>query len=148
MNTMNYISIAVILFWAGFVSSISFMEAWLKFRIEGVTLNIGLRIGKRIFRALNRMEWLFIASYSISMIFQFNILNTLIVILSILLLVILASQTFYLLPRLEKRIDLILARENVMKSKLHLYFITAEILKVSSLIGLSYYLWTASISNV
>ena len=148
MNTMNYISIAVILFWAGFVSSISFMEAWLKFRIEGVTLNIGLRIGKKIFRALNRMVWLFLASYIIFLIYPFNIVNTLIAILSILLLVILASQTFYLLPRLEKRIDLILAGENVMKSKLHLYFITAEILKVSSLIGLSYYLWTASISNV
>ena len=30
--------------WIGFVSAISFMEAWLKFRASGVTLPIGLGI--------------------------------------------------------------------------------------------------------
>ncbi len=135
MNTINYIPIAVVLFWAGFVSSISFIEAWLKFRIEGVTLNIGLRIGKRIFRALNRMEWIFLASYCIFWIYRFNTFNGSIATLSTLLFVILALQTFYLLPRLEKRIDLILAGENVIKSKHHLYFIAAETLKVILLFG-------------
>jgi len=148
MSTNSFLSITVILFWAGFVSSISFMEAWLKFRVEGVTLNIGLRIGKRIFRALNRMEWVFLISYTILQIYGFNTLNRLIATLSILLFVILALQTFYLLPRLEKRIDLIQTGEKVIKSKLHLYFITAEILKVSFLICLSYYLCIASISTV
>jgi hypothetical protein len=138
MSTNSFLSITVILFWAGFVSSISFMEAWLKFRVEGVTLNIGLRIGKRIFRALNRMEWVFLISYTILQIYGFNTLNRLIATLSILLFVILALQTFYLLPRLEKRIDLILAGENMVKSKHHLYFIAAEILKVSILFGLAY----------
>ena len=143
MSTNSFISITVILFWAGFVSSISFMEAWLKFRVEGVTLNIGLRIGKRIFRALNRMEWVFLISYTILQFYGFNTLNRLIATLSILLFVILALQTFYLLPRLEKRIDRILAGENVVKSNHHLYFIAAEVLKVSILSGLAY-----CISNV
>lgn len=148
MSTNSFISITVILFWTGFVSSISFMEAWLKFRIEGVTLNIGLRIGKKIFRALNRMEWVLLASYSMFWSYGLNTSNRLITTLSILLVIILAIQTFYLLPRLEKRIDLILTGENVIKSKHHLYFIAAEVLKVGLLIGLAYSLWISSISPV
>lgn len=148
MITNSFISITVILFWAGFVSSISFMEAWLKFRVEGVTLNIGLRVGKRIFRALNRIERVFLVIFTILQICGFNTLNRLIATLSILLFVILALQTFYLLPRLEKQIDGILAGENVIKSKHHLYFIAAEVLKVSILFGLAYSFWNINISNV
>ncbi|HQW87358.1 MAG TPA: hypothetical protein PLH93_09245, partial [Flavobacteriales bacterium] len=43
--------------WVGFVCAISFMEAWLKFRAHGVTLPIGLGIGRLVFQALNRVEW-------------------------------------------------------------------------------------------
>jgi hypothetical protein len=50
----------IFFFWAGFVCSISFMEAWLKFRAPGVTLPVGLSIGKLVFTALNRMEWVFV----------------------------------------------------------------------------------------
>lgn len=148
MKTADYILMAVILFWAGFVSSISFMEAWLKFRIEGVTVNVGLRIGKRIFNALNRMEWVFLSIFTTFLILHFNIINTTISILTTLIFVILALQTFYLLPRLEKRIDLILAGENIPRSKHHIYFIAAELLKVSILFGLAFSCWVSSISNI
>ncbi len=47
------------LLWIGFVSAISFMEAWLKFRAPGITLPLGLGIGSLVFKALNLMEWLF-----------------------------------------------------------------------------------------
>lgn len=137
----NYLTIAIILFWAGFMSSISFMEAWLKFTAEGVTLNIGLSIGRKIFRALNRMEWLFLAVYGLFWIFLSKTFSLTALILSILLLVILMTQTFYLLPRLDKRIDLILKGENVAKSSHHIYFVTMEFLKVSLLIVLSAWWW-------
>jgi len=44
----------------GFVLSISFMEAWLKFQAEGVTQAIGLSIGRLVFGALNKVEWFFL----------------------------------------------------------------------------------------
>src|SRR5690606_25200135 len=43
--------------WLGFVCAISFMEAWLKFQAHGVTLPIGLGIGRLVFHALNKVEW-------------------------------------------------------------------------------------------
>lgn len=42
--------------WLGMVLAISFLEAPLKFRAPGVTVPIGLGIGRRVFRALNRVE--------------------------------------------------------------------------------------------
>lgn len=141
MNTFNYLTITVVLFWAGFVSSISFMEAWLKFRVEGVTLNIGLSIGKKIFRVLNRMEWIFFTAYSLLWILQSRNSNETLLILFVLLSGILATQTFYLLPRLDKRIDLIQAGENMMKSSHHIYFIALELSKVCLLIWLALCWW-------
>ena len=53
------ISIASTFLWIGFVCAISFMEAWLKFRAPGVTIPIGLGIGRLVFTALNLVEWVF-----------------------------------------------------------------------------------------
>ena len=50
------IKIPLIFLWVGFVSAISFMEAWLKFTAPGVTLTTGLAIGQVVFGALNRVE--------------------------------------------------------------------------------------------
>jgi uncharacterized membrane protein (DUF485 family) len=45
--------------WIGFVCAISFMEAWLKFRAPGITVPLGLGIGRLIFNALNKVELVF-----------------------------------------------------------------------------------------
>ena len=42
--------------WLGMVLAISFVETPLKFRAPGVTLQIGLGIGRLAFRALNACE--------------------------------------------------------------------------------------------
>lgn len=144
MNWSNFIILAILLFWAGFVSSISFMEAWLKFRAEGVTLDIGLSIGKKIFTSLNRVEWIFVLLYVLPgfYLLKFNIeLRT---ILTVLVLIILILQTFFVLPSLNHRVDCILNGQTPAKSLLHLYFGSLEILKVIILIWLSY-LWYKSI---
>jgi len=36
--------------WIGFVCAISFMEAWLKFRAPGITVPLGLGIGRLVFQ--------------------------------------------------------------------------------------------------
>lgn len=61
MNSKVQQPIAVIctFTWIGFVCAISFLEAWLKFRAPGVTLPIGLGIGRLVFAALNKVEWVF-----------------------------------------------------------------------------------------
>lgn len=53
------IILAAAYLWIGFVGAISFMEAWIKFRAPGVNLQIGLGIGRLVFNALNKVEWIF-----------------------------------------------------------------------------------------
>ena len=53
---MNALVGAVGCVWLGMVLAISFLEAPLRFRAAGVTLALGLGIGRLVFAALNRVE--------------------------------------------------------------------------------------------
>ena len=53
---MNAVVGAVAAVWLGMVLAISFLEAPLKFRAPGITLALGLGIGRLVFAALNRVE--------------------------------------------------------------------------------------------
>ena len=55
-------AIAAVFIWLGMVLAISFLEAPLKFRAPGVTIQIGLGIGRLVFRALNICEVLLAAT--------------------------------------------------------------------------------------
>lgn len=59
MSTGSAITVAVTFVWLGMVLAISFLEAPLKFRAPNVTLQIGLGIGRLVFRALNTIEVVF-----------------------------------------------------------------------------------------
>jgi hypothetical protein len=50
------VAAAATLIWLGMVLAISFLEAPLKFRAEGLELRVGLAIGRIVFRALNIAE--------------------------------------------------------------------------------------------
>jgi len=56
MSVAPATAVAVVFVWLGMVLAISFLEAPLKFRARGVTLQIGLGIGRLVFRALNTVE--------------------------------------------------------------------------------------------
>ena len=56
MSAGPAVATAAIFIWLGMVLAISFLEAPLKFRARGVTLEIGLGIGRLVFRALNSVE--------------------------------------------------------------------------------------------
>ncbi|CAA0240685.1 hypothetical protein [Tenacibaculum maritimum] len=112
----NNIKIAVIYLWIGFVIAISFMEAWIKFRAEGVTLPIGLAIGSLVFWALNKVE-IVLAVILVSVFWhaedvKFNEKHLYRLIVP---LVILLVQTLYLLPVLEERAQLIIQSKEVAK---------------------------------
>ena len=56
MNVSWSVAVAAVFLWLGMVLAISFLEAPLKFRAPGVTLALGLGIGRLVFRALNTCE--------------------------------------------------------------------------------------------
>ncbi len=56
MSAAHGIAVAVMFVWLGMVIAISFIEAPLKFRAPAVSLQVGLGIGRLVFRALNTVE--------------------------------------------------------------------------------------------
>lgn len=54
--TGQVIGAAVAFVWLGMVLAVSFLETPLKFRAPGITLPLGLGIGRLVFRALNTVE--------------------------------------------------------------------------------------------
>src|SRR5690242_11127922 len=56
MSSALAVAAAVAFVWLGMVLAISFLEAPLKFRAPGVTIPLGLSIGRLVFRALNAVE--------------------------------------------------------------------------------------------
>ncbi|OKL42025.1 hypothetical protein [Pontibacter flavimaris] len=133
MNYESYV-IPVIFVWVGFVSAISFMEAWLKFRAPGVTLPIGLSIGRLVFKGLNSVEWVFgLASFLL--LFLGGGLggsNSYLLYIPLLLLLL---QTIWLLPAMNKRAERAIAGAELPKSTLHFYYIGAEVLKLALLVS-------------
>ncbi len=120
--------------WIGFVCAISFLEAWLKFRAPGVTIPIGLGIGKLVFAALNKIEWILSFIILCSLLFkqwQWRQWQSILILLPIGLLVV---QTIWLLPELDTRATLRIMGETTPPSNLHFYYVGTEVLKVFSLL--------------
>ncbi len=135
MNTtiQQPVAIACLFMWMGFVCAISFMEAWLKFRAPGVTLTIGLSIGRLVFGALNKIEWVFAIAVAASAIIYSKGIFTLPNILFLLIIIILVLQTIWLLPALDARAELYMQDKPVPSSGLHIWFVGAELIKVIGL---------------
>ena len=120
--------------WIGFVCAISFMEAWLKFQAPGITVPLGLGIGRLVFGMLNKVEWVFAIAILAGM-FSDNIQQVSYKVLFFFIpLAILAIQTIWLLPALDAQAALYISGKPVGASTYHLYFVAAEIVKVSCLL--------------
>ena len=141
MERYGFIPVALVLFWAGFVSSISFMEAWLKFQAAGVTLPLGLSIGKKVFTALNRVEWFFLGLFVIYMLLTGLYRQKAVFIVSSVPAAVLLVQTFVLLPELVERANRIIQGNPVEDSFFHIAYVVFEVLKVGSLFFLGHLLY-------
>jgi hypothetical protein len=118
--------------WFGMVIAISFVETPLKFRAPGITVPLGLGIGRLVFKALNIAESA----------------------LAVLLLVALAAgqgdghgwipalvataclvtQMAVLRPALDRRAAAVIAGGEVAPSRLHLGYVALEVVKVLALV--------------
>lgn len=135
MVMITFPAVLVMVFlWIGFVSAISFMEAGLKFRAPGITLPLGLGIGKIIFKTMNKVEWVLAAAILINIVFynsagihQINFHGLVAAYL------ILGIQTFWALPALHKRAKSIIDGIALPPSRLHIYYVAMEVFKLTAL---------------
>lgn len=118
-------------FWIGFVSAISFMEAWLKFRAEGVPLDMGLRIGKTVFSGLNRVEVVLTLLLVLLLAVCEGLMDMPSMAYGLIPIVfIVVCQSVYLLPQMNERADQKIRGKELQKSNLHMIYIGSEVVKV------------------
>ena len=119
--------------WLGMVLAISFLETPLKFRAPGMTLELGLGIGRLVFHALNAVELVFGAVLVVAI--ATNVTDTRVAVMLAIGVAVLALlvQVCVLRPALDARLDARLAGEAVSSSWHHLAYIAAEGAKVIAL---------------
>lgn len=125
--------VALTFLWIGFVCAISFMEAGLKFRAPGVTVPLGLSIGRLVFGALNKVEWVLASAIVLNYAMFHELLtewNIAWVGCAILILVI---QSVWALPALGRRAKKVIAGIKLPPSTLHRYYLLLEVCKVAVL---------------
>lgn len=118
--------------WVGFVCAISFMEAWLKFRAVGVTLPVGLGIGRLVIQALNKVEWVLAIAILVDLLWKRQL--SLPLAYAAIPLVVLIIQTAWLLPALDVRALLTIHGQAPGPSNLHFIYIGFEAIKVGALV--------------
>ena len=126
------VAVAAVFVWLGMVVAISFIEAPLKFRAPGVTLQLGLGIGRLVFRALNACE-LALAAVVVAC-FVIAPPSTGVVVAAAVAIVALLVQVLAVRPRLTRRSDAVLAGGEAPRSRAHWVYVGLEIVKVVALI--------------
>ncbi|KAF0964414.1 hypothetical protein [Rhodococcus sp. T7] len=133
MTAAQAVSIAVTFTWLGMVIAISFLEAPLKFRAPGVTVPLGLGIGRLVFRALNVTEMVWAAVLVAGLLIEGP--PTRVVVAGATAIAVLVVQLVGVRPRLTRRSDRVLAGEDVPRSHAHYVYIGLEVVKVVALLA-------------
>ncbi|OFE10792.1 hypothetical protein [Rhodococcus sp. 1139] len=129
----RYAQLILPVFWLGMVAAISFLEAPIKFRAPGVSVAIGLGIGRKVFTALNAVELVLTLVLAASCIVAKP--DTPALTFFVLAALVLVVQVAAIRPLLGKRSDRILAGEDLPRSKMHLVYIAFELVKVVLLVS-------------
>ncbi|GAS91150.1 hypothetical protein [Mycolicibacterium brisbanense] len=136
MNTAAAVAVAVTYCWIGMVLAISFLEAPLKFRAPGVTLQIGLGIGRLVFRALNATETAFAAIVIVTL--AISRPSTAVIAAFVIAIAALAVQLLAVRPKLTQRSDAVLAaapgQAPAGRSRVHYVYVALEAVKIVGLL--------------
>ena len=132
MEAAPAVAVAAVFVWLGMLLAISFLEAPLKFRAPGVTLQIGLGIGRLVFRALNACELALAAAVVAT--FAVAAPPVGVAIGAGVAVVILLAQVLIVRPQLSRRSDAVLAGGDGPRSRAHWAYIGLETVKVIALL--------------
>src|SRR5688572_33494323 len=104
------------------------MEAPLKFQAPGITLPLGLSVGRLIFFVLNKIEIVLAAIFLISLIGRVTLGRAAVGIFGVIALILFA-ETVWLLPALDVRAEQVIAGTAEPFSNLHLIYIAFDAFK-------------------
>ena len=127
-KTVPIIIVAITFIWVGMILGISFLEAPLKFKAPGITLPLGLGIGKLVFGALTKIEMsfsLFIIACLLLSEAKFKTWK-----LFFIPILIVVIDNAWLMPILDNRIDLIMIGVTPPESNTHWWYVGLELIKL------------------
>ncbi|MCK7626039.1 hypothetical protein MUU72_23525 [Streptomyces sp. RS10V-4] len=136
------VAVAATFLWLGMILAISFLEAPLKFRAPGVTVPIGLGIGRLVFRALNAVEAVLAAAVAVAVAAS-TAPGTAVIALTAAAAALLLLQLAAVRPFLNRRTRRVLAGETLPRSSAHLSYVAAELAKTGVLLALGIVLLAA-----
>lgn len=125
-------SLIVALIWLGFLLGVSFLATPVKFLAPSLSLSVALDVGRQTFAFLNPIEIIFVILLIIGVITPFIKTGAYMPALVMvgLLLLLLLCQTFWLLPALDSRVEVILQGGSVEPSSLHRIYIGVDVIKL------------------
>ncbi len=129
------VAVAALFIWLGMVLAISFLEAPLKFRAPGVTIPLGLGIGRLVFRALNSCEAVLAAVIVVALVMGTP--GTGVIVAVVVAIAALLAQVVGVRPALTRRSDAVLAdasRAGSGRSHAHYVYVGFEVVKVLALL--------------
>lgn len=125
--------------WSGMILGISFFEAWVKFKTPGLTKEVGLEVGRTVFKFFHFLQWLLLGILTLIFLTRPMVIQG-IVLLSLFSL--LSSQIFWVFPKLCLDVDLIRSGNTAKHPQYHLLYGVIEVLKIALLlIGAIYLLF-------
>jgi hypothetical protein len=136
VNHWLALAVAAIFVWLGMVFAISFLEAPLKFRAPGITLPLGLGIGRLVFRALNVCEVVLAAVALVAVVLGRAPGGAAVAL--VVAVVALGVQVLAVRPALTRRSDAVLADPAVAesgRSNAHVGYVGCEAVKVVALLS-------------
>ncbi|CAN5386338.1 hypothetical protein BH09ACT8_BH09ACT8_44850 [soil metagenome] len=133
MSAAWSVAVAAVFSWLGMILAISFLEAPLKFRAPGVTLRVGLGIGRLVFRALNTCE-LLLAALIVGT-FAVHGPPIRVEVAAGVAVGALVVQVLLVRPALTRRSDAVLAGADEPRSRGHYVYIALEAIKTIALLG-------------
>jgi hypothetical protein len=125
------VAVAAAFVWLGMVLAISFLEAPLKFRAPGITVPLGVGIGRLVFRALNIAEGVLAV---VLLVTAFLAPRAVPLVLVLALCVVLAIGAFVLRRRMDRRVTAGRTADAMPRHALHLWYIALELVKVALLV--------------
>ena len=132
------LALALTFIWLGMVAAISFIEAPLKFQAPGITIPLGLGIGRLVFRALNTVEAVWAVAIVVALVVGSCWPTTALVAVGVAAAA-LVVQIVAIRPVLSRRTDAVLAAPDDVperRSHAHLWYVAFDLIKVASLITL------------
>lgn len=128
---------ALVFTWLGMVLAISFIETPLRFTSPGISVALGVGIGRRVFRALNIAEALFAALLVAQAVSSWRRDETVAIWILVALCIVFLVQAGVLRPLMDRRVTGDTAAPTRPSTSLHPLYVALECVKVVLLLALA-----------